>query len=148
VLRWSWWRRWHQAWAAWHHARRRADALPPPLVVSPCQPAVPDLPAGSADPPDDPEEADVLALVWARLAALLPPQRRSGRQPVYDRRRIVEAIVYVMQTDCGWSALPSTFPPWKTVHDQFVTWRKAGIWNQMWAGLKPPGPRPLEQLQL
>ncbi|MBK9709715.1 MAG: transposase [Kouleothrix sp.] len=97
-------------------------------------------------PADDP--ADVLAVVWARLAPLLPPTRRSGRQPVYDRRRIVEAIGYVMQTDCGWNARPSTFPPWKTVHDQYVRWRKEGIWHQIWAGLPPPAPRPVEQLQL
>jgi len=94
-------------------------------------------------PPAD-APADVLAAVWTRLAARLPAPRRSGRQPVYDRQHILEAIVYVLQTDCGWSALPSRFPPWKTVHDQFVAWRKAGIWHQIWQGLTPPGPRPLE----
>jgi len=53
-----------------------------------------------------------------------------------------------MQTDCGWSNLPSRFPPWKTVHDHYATWRKTGIWAHIWAGIPTPGPRPLEQLQL
>ena len=104
--------------------------------------------AAVAAPSDSAAPEDVEAHVWARLAAVLPVRRRSGRQLVYDRRQILAAIVYVMQTDCGWKELPSRFPPWKTVHDQFIAWRKAGIWNQIWAGLKPPGPRPLEQLQL
>jgi Putative transposase of IS4/5 family (DUF4096) len=141
ILDWSWWRRWHQATAAWHHMRRRAAALAPvPTAAAP--PAVaPERPAEDAHPPDDGALTDTLARVWARLAARLPTTRRAGRQVVYDRRRILEAIVYVMQTDCGWSALPSSFPPWKTVHDQFVAWRKAGIWNQIWEGITPPGPR-------
>lgn len=101
--------------------------------------------------PGSPSLADptaILAQVWARLEPLLPIPRRSGRQIVHDRRQILEAIVYVMQTDCGWSGLPSRFPPWKTVHDHYVTWRKAGIWDHIWDGIAPPGPRPLEQLQL
>jgi hypothetical protein len=144
ILHWSWWRRWHQAWAAWHHTRRRAAALPDP-------PALPD-PAPTAAPPADiavetPTGATleaILAQVWARLEPLLPILRRSGRQQVHDRRHILEAIVYVMQTDCGWNAIPSRFPPWKTVHTQYVTWRTAGIWTTIWAGITPPGPRLLE----
>jgi len=83
-----------------------------------------------------------------RLQPLLPSPRRAGRQIVHDRRQILEAMVYVMQTDCGWSNLPSRFPPWKTVHDHYATWRKTGIWAHIWAGIPTPGPRPLEQLQL
>lgn len=94
------------------------------------------------------DDADVLAVVWARLEPLLPATRRAGRQPVYERREILAAIVYVMQTDCGWKELPSRYPPWKTVHEQFVAWRKAGIWSEIWKGLKPPRPCPLDQLQL
>lgn len=86
------------------------------------------------------DAAATVAQVWACLQPLLPPPRRSGRQIVHDRRQIREAMVYVMQTDCGWSHLPSGFPPWKTVHEQYVTWRKTGIWAQIWAGIAPPGP--------
>jgi transposase len=103
---------------------------------------------GAAAPPDDGDPGDPIAQAWARLETLLPAPRRSGRQVVHDRRHILDAIVYVLQTDCGWSGLPSRFPPWKTVHNQYVTWRKAGIWSQIWAGLSLPGTRPLGQLQL
>lgn len=88
--------------------------------------------------------ADLLEVLWSRLQKQIPPRRRSGRQPVYDRRTMLEAIIYVLQTDCGWKELPDRFPPWKTVHEQFVAWRKAGIWDRIWEGLAPPGPRALE----
>lgn len=148
ILAWSWWRRGHQAVAAWYHARRRAAALPaPPPCPDPVPPAVPPDAVAVAHPVAVSLE-EILAQVWARLEPLLPLPRRSGRQRVHDRRHILEAIVYVMQTDCGWNAIPSRFPPWKTVHDHYVTWRKEGIWAQIWAGIPLPEPRPVEQLQL
>ena len=162
ILQWSWWRRGHQAWAAYHHGRRRAELLPPVAVEIAVAQIEPE-PAGVevveaptegtsmaevAETPAEGTLADTLARVWARLEPLLPAQRRAGRQIVHDRRHILEAIVYVMHTDCGWSALPSRFPPWKTVHDHYVTWRKTGIWAQIWAGIRLPGARPLDQLQL
>lgn len=75
-----------------------------------------------------------VAMVWQRLEPLLPPERRPGRRYSYDRRVILEAIVYVMRTGCGWEHLPEQYPPWKTVHSQLTEWRKAGIWERIWLG--------------
>lgn len=161
ILDWSWWRRCHQALAGACHCRRRALRLPPVPVVegagapgareqpAPLATALPEgeLPTGE-EAPDEESLAETIARVWARLEPLLPVPRRSGRQIVHDRRQILAAIVHVMHTDCGWSALPSHVPPWKTVHDHDVTWRKTGIWAPIWAGLRFPGARPYEQLQL
>lgn len=149
LLHWSGWRRWHQAWAAWHHTRRRAAALP--TGRDGASPLAPDRDATAAEPdarPTPADAAETVAQVWARVQPLLPTSRRSGHPIVYDRRQILAAMVYVMQTDCGWSNLPSHVPPWKTVHAHYVTWRKSGIWAQIWLGLRFPGARPFEQLQL
>jgi len=121
ILQWSGWRRWHQAWARYHHYQRRR-------VVAALPPSSP-----AAEP-----QVDVIDVVWQRLEGLLPVEQRTGRPYDHDRRVILEAIVYVMQTDCGWAALPSRFPPWKTVYWQFSQWRKTGIWDQIWAGLIKP----------
>ena len=85
-------------------------------------------------------EADVLEVVWERLSGLLAQGKRGGRPLVYDRRRILEAIMYLMRTECGWEHLPKDFPPWKTVHWHLTKWRKSGIWDTSWAGLALPGP--------
>ena len=79
-------------------------------------------------------------LAWQRLEGLLPPRDRVGRPYAYARRVVLEAIVYVMQTDCGWRNLPSSFPPWKTVYAQLRQWRKMGIWDKIWSGLEQPHP--------
>jgi transposase len=71
--------------------------------------------------------------LWKRLEPLLPTGKRSGRGYSHDRRVVLEAIVHVMQSDCGWQALPSRFPSWKTVHAQYRQWRTQGIWQKIWA---------------
>ena len=85
-------------------------------------------------------------MVWSRLEPLLPSERRVGHPYDHSRRLVLEAIVYVMQTDCGWQHLPSQFPPWQTVYTQLTQWRKTGIWDKIWSGIDTP--RPAEQLQL
>jgi transposase len=84
--------------------------------------------------------------VWRRLSPLLSSAKRSGRPYSQERRLVLEAIVQVMQTDCGWQALPSHFPPWKTVYAQYRQWRKAGIWDKIW--VKPTQRCSKNELQL
>ena len=92
------------------------------------------------------QQPDATEVVWNRLEPLLPPERRVGHPYDHSRRLVLEAIVYVMQTDCGWQHLPSHFPPWKTVYAQLRQWRKTGIWAKIWSGLDTPFPT--EELQL
>ncbi len=121
VLAWSRWRRWHQAWARYYHYRRRGGSAAVPR----------DCPAVA-------EPVEVLDVVWRRLEALLPPAGRGGRPYTYDRRTVLEAIVYVMQTGCGWRELPDQFPPWQTVYAQLRRWKETGIWDHIWTGLNSP----------
>jgi len=136
VVGWSWWRRWHQAWARYYHRRRQERRLsePPPQGQ------------GGSAPPAELGQAeavqDEVEIVWKRLEPLLPPDKRAGHPYDHPRRLILEAIVYVMRTNCGWQHLPSQFPPWKTVYSQFAHWRKTGIWDTIWAGLHQPKPLP------
>ena len=88
----------------------------------------------------------VLEVVWRRLEPLLPPVGRVGHPYDYSRRLVLEAIVHVMETDCGWRNLPSHFPPWQTVYTQLTQWRQTGIWDTIWAGLSQP--HPADELQL
>jgi putative transposase len=81
---------------------------------------------------------DEREVVWSRLKLLLPPVHRVGHPYDHSRRLVLEAIVHVMQTDCGWRHLPSHFPPWQTVYTQLVQWRKTGIWDTIWLGLEQP----------
>jgi len=135
VLKWSWWRRWHQAWARYYHYRVRQDGAPT------CQGPLNEVPQAQQS-----AEMNVLEVVWRRLEPLLPPVRRVGRPYDHDRRLVLEAIVYVMQTECGWRNLPSRFPPWQTVYAQLTQWRKKGIWDKIWSELDQL--HPTSELQL
>lgn len=79
-----------------------------------------------------------MAVAWSRLEPLLPPVQRVGRPYDHDRRLVLEAIVHMMQADCGWRNLPPHFPPWQTVYAQLRQWQKTGIWSKVWQELEQP----------
>jgi hypothetical protein len=120
-LHWSWWRRWHQAWARYYHYRQRKGHAPP-----------------AHKPRETTQLPALIDVAWRRLEPLLPPPQRTGRPFAHDRRRVLEAIVHVMQGDCAWRTLPARFPPRQTVYAQFAQWRITGIWETLWAGLEQP----------
>ena len=134
LLQWSSWRRWHQAWARWHHYRKRADDASRGALEK----GVHEV---GEKQEQDAEEA------WRRLESkLASAQQGSGRPYSHPRREVFDAIVEIMQSDCGWQALPKQFPPWKTVYAQYSQWRTQGIWEAIWA--KPALPFSNDELQL
>jgi transposase len=67
---------------------------------------------------------------WAYLKPMLPKTAKLGRPPK-DRRRIIEAILYLVKCGCPWRYLPADFPHWKTVYHVFRQW----VSNHQWAVL-------------
>jgi putative transposase len=51
-------------------------------------------------------------------------------------REIINAIFYIVRSGCAWRLLPHDFPPWKTVHHYFRTWRIDGTWERMHSALR------------
>jgi transposase len=72
---------------------------------------------------------------WQVLAPLLPPPGntggKGGRNEKHDRRRILDAIFYLVRGGIAWAALPKEFPPYQTVYGFFRRWAKAGLWQQI-----------------
>ena len=60
----------------------------------------------------------------------------SGRPRVHTLREIVDAIFYIVRSGCAWRLLLHDFPPWKTVHHYFRTWRIDGTWQRMHSALR------------
>jgi transposase len=60
---------------------------------------------------------------WELLEPLLPPPGntggRGGRPEKHDRRRVLDAIFYLVRGGIAWTALPAEFPPTKTVYGLF-----------------------------
>jgi len=84
---------------------------------------------------------------WMLVEPLIPvPQRNpsqtyrrksgGGRKPM-DRRRVFEAIVFVLRTGCQWKALPKKqFGSSSSIHAYFQKWERMGFFEALWcAGL-------------
>lgn len=131
-MRWSWWRRWHQAWARYYHYKHRQGRTQFGSAPVMNEAAAQDV-SGAVD---EPEAIDLVEDIWQHLEPLLPTGKRSGRPYRHDRRVIVEAIVYQMQRGCAWNELPSHFPPYQTVHDQLRKWQQSGLWAKVWEAME------------
>jgi transposase len=66
---------------------------------------------------------------WSKLAPILPPQRtgRKGR-PSHPHRRILNGILWILNTGAPWRDLPERYGSWKTVSNRLYRWQKQGIW--------------------
>ncbi|MEV8022934.1 IS5 family transposase [Streptomyces sp. NPDC086554] len=54
---------------------------------------------------------------------------RGGRPEAHPRREIVDALRYLVDTGCKWSALPQDYPPFQTVFGFFSRWSARGVFN-------------------
>src|SRR5579864_5398209 len=81
--------------------------------------------------------------LWKRLEPMLPKPRRknrhvqfAGRKPT-ELRRIVNGILFVLQTGVPWRSLPATtdFPSGYTCRRRLRRWQKAGIWQRLFENL-------------
>ncbi len=77
---------------------------------------------------------------WTVIEPLLPPagntRGRGGRPEKYPRRRMLEAIFYLVRGGIAWAALPHEFPPTKTVYGLYRRWVRAGVWRRIHDALR------------
>jgi transposase len=73
--------------------------------------------------------SDLTDAEWKRIAHHFRPKDRRGSGCKHEKKRIVDAILYVVKGGIQWRMLPKDFPPWKTVYDHFSKWNKRGVWE-------------------
>jgi putative transposase len=73
--------------------------------------------------------SDLTDAEWALIEHYFQPRDRRGSASLHPRKRIVDAIFYVVKSGCQWRMLPNDFPPWQTVYDHFSRWNKRGVWE-------------------
>jgi putative transposase len=80
-----------------------------------------------------PERLSMSDAEWALAQDLFVlPAGQRGRPPIYERRQMVDACLYVLRTGCAWRMLPPIiFPPWQAVHKTFMRWVEAGKFEQL-----------------
>lgn len=85
-------------------------------------------------------DSDLSHEQWELIADLVPSVKSNhttgGRPAKYDRREVINAILYVVRTGCQWRLLPHDLPKWKTAYDYFVLWHDAGVFETINARLR------------
>ena len=84
------------------------------------------VPGGRRRLPTDLTDAE-----WSRVESLVPAVKRGGRPSKYDRREILNGILYQSDSGVPWRRIPEDLPPWKLVHHYYRTWRDDGTWNPL-----------------
>ncbi len=76
---------------------------------------------------------DLTDAEWARLEPLVPAPKPKGkgRPLTYDRREIVNALLYLARSGCSWRMLPHDLPPYRIVYWYFFHWRNEGLFESI-----------------
>ena len=83
-----------------------------------------------------PYSTDLSDAEWSCIEPHIPTPKAPGRPRVHPLREVLNAIFYIVRSGCAWRLLPHDFPPWKTIHHYFRTWRIDGTWEGMHAALR------------
>ena len=72
-------------------------------------------------------ETDVTDEQWAIIAPLFVNMRNRK----WEKRELVNAILYLVKTGCQWRNLPHDFPPVFTGHSFYRRARLSGLWDSI-----------------
>ena len=75
---------------------------------------------------------------WVQIEPLLPVRdpRHGGRPLKYDRRLVLDAILYVLRTGCAWRHVPHDLAPWDAAYRWFAAWSAEGTWRRVHEALR------------
>lgn len=67
----------------------------------------------------------------AVIERFIPNPKPGGRPPKYDRREIVNGIMYVLRSGCAWRMMPHDLPTWRITYHYFREWKLDGTWERI-----------------
>src|SRR3954463_9119036 len=78
---------------------------------------------------------------WARLEPLLPPEKPWTGRPNDDHRRILNGILWILNSGAPWRDLPRHYGRVGTVSGRFIAGAGLAYGNACWRRCRP-GPMP------
>jgi DNA modification methylase len=87
---------------------------------------------------------DLRDFQWLAIEPLFAEYRQNNNKLKAPIRKVVNAILYQLSTDCKWHALPKDFVSGQSVSVHYDRWVSSGIWAQVIDVLVhlPPPPSP------
>jgi putative transposase len=90
----------------------------------------------TTQPTREPYLSDLTDAQWEILSQWIPAPKPGPQVPKYDRREILNAILYQKRTGCQWRYLPHDFPPWELVAKYFYRWQGEDLWERISEALR------------
>lgn len=80
--------------------------------------------------------SDLTDAQWEILEPLIPGVAADATNVSYERREIVNGILYVLRSGCLWRLVPHDLPAWGTLYWYFRRWRNEGVWDEILGSLR------------
>ncbi len=71
--------------------------------------------------------SDLTDTQWEMIKEYFP----AGNKIKYEKRELVNAVLYLVKTGCQWRNLPTDFPKWKAVSMFYYRAQKNGTWDEV-----------------
>ena len=69
---------------------------------------------------------------WNAIRVFLPAERpRKAGRPWACHRRVINGILWVLRTGCGWKDVPREFGKHQTIYNRFRRWTREGLWDRI-----------------
>jgi putative transposase len=82
-----------------------------------------------------PKRYELSAAQWERIGPMLPGKSSDPGRTGGDNRLFVNGCLWVLRSGAHWRDLPERYGKWKTLHNRFTRWAKAGVWDEVFASL-------------
>src|SRR5690606_37619095 len=80
---------------------------------------------------NEPYPSDLTDEEWSVIAPLMPGPSKLGRPPRHDKRRLLDAIFYLVRSGIAWRMMPKDLPPWRICYHYFSKWKAEGVWQRV-----------------
>ena len=75
--------------------------------------------------------SDLTTKQWNIIRKYFENENRGKHFQRHDKRRLVNAVLYLVKTGCQWRQLPHDFPNYKTVSAFYQRAIKSGLWEKI-----------------
>ena len=82
-----------------------------------------------------PKRYELSPAQWRRVEGLLPGKPGDPGRSGVDNLTFVNGVLWVLRSGAHWHDLPERYGKWKTLHQRFTRWAKAGVWEKVFASL-------------
>ena len=80
-----------------------------------------------------PRRYEITDFEWSVIQPLLPNKPRGVAR--VDDRKVLNGIFWRLRTGSPWADIPERYGPSTTCYNRYVRWRKAGVWDRLFAAV-------------